>query len=298
MIIVARNAEDFVAQAIGNILSQSHSEIELVFRDDDSNDSTYEVIRSFDDPRVTILRNDKPLGAGALRNCCIDYARGDYSAVMDANDVATPQRIRTQVAYLEQFSGVIACGTAYEMFGEKERVVRTPISAGAIRADLLFTLPLCYPSLMLRASALRRHRVRYSALPMAQDYAFVLQLSRFGEIRNLSSVGLHFRVRHASLGNRNRIEHQGNVGKTYRQYLPDIMGRAVGPREPYSHGILAARRSAEPPMRDLGSAIRCLMVLLTATRTPYLLMAGVKRVIGVAARIWREKAGRIRVAYY
>ena len=80
------NVEKYVALAIHSLLNQTFKDFEAIFIDDCSNDRTFEIAKSFDDPRIKIIQNEKNLGCGLSRNVGIDLARGDYIYFLDSDD--------------------------------------------------------------------------------------------------------------------------------------------------------------------------------------------------------------------
>lgn len=81
------NCEDFIAETIQSILDQTHSNFELLLIDDNSTDDTIEIIKSFNDPRIVLLKNGENKGAAFSRNKGLSKATGDYIAFLDADDL-------------------------------------------------------------------------------------------------------------------------------------------------------------------------------------------------------------------
>jgi succinoglycan biosynthesis protein ExoO len=94
VVIPAYNAAAFIARAIDSALSQTLKNIEVLVVDDASKDNTSDIVRSFDDPRVRLLINQQNLGAAGARNRALQEARGEWVAVLDADDWYAPQRLQ------------------------------------------------------------------------------------------------------------------------------------------------------------------------------------------------------------
>ena len=86
--------------AIRSLLNQSYGDFELLLCDDGSDDQGLAIARSFDDPRVICWSDGRRLRLAARLNECIDRARGRYLARMDADDIAYPDRLERQMAFL------------------------------------------------------------------------------------------------------------------------------------------------------------------------------------------------------
>ncbi len=98
VLIPAFNAERYLAEAIESALAQTWAPVELIVVDDGSSDATAEVARGFGD-RVRYERQ-RNAGIGAARNRCLDLARGDQLAFLDADDVWERDKLARQLAAL------------------------------------------------------------------------------------------------------------------------------------------------------------------------------------------------------
>ena len=87
------NMVEFVRAAIDSILQQTFSSFEFIIIDDASDDGTDHVVRSYEDSRIVFVRNCFNIGSYASRNKGMRRARGKYIAVMDADDIAMPERL-------------------------------------------------------------------------------------------------------------------------------------------------------------------------------------------------------------
>ena len=94
------NAERTIATSIRSILLQSHTNWELLLCDDGSTDASRALAGSFHDPRIVVWGDQQRLQLGARLNECIERARGEYIARMDADDIAYPRRLEKQLRFL------------------------------------------------------------------------------------------------------------------------------------------------------------------------------------------------------
>jgi GT2 family glycosyltransferase len=86
--------------ALPAALGQEDVVIEVIVVDDGSRDETpdrlHELARS--DPRLSVLRHERPRGVSAARNTGIRAARGEWVAFLDDDDVWSPLKLRSQLA--------------------------------------------------------------------------------------------------------------------------------------------------------------------------------------------------------
>ena len=119
------NAQATLAAAVRSILEQSFSNFELLLCNDGSTDQGLQVAEalSFADPRVLVWSHSRRAGLAARLNECVEGARGEYFARMDADDISYPGRIRKQVRFLEEHREADLVGTHMLVFrGEGEAV--------------------------------------------------------------------------------------------------------------------------------------------------------------------------------
>jgi glycosyltransferase involved in cell wall biosynthesis len=93
VVMPAYNHQPFVRQAVESIQGQSHPDLELIVIDDASQDGTWEILRTFDEPRLRLTRNGTNRGAHASLNEGLSMARGDYVAIINSDDVFHPRRL-------------------------------------------------------------------------------------------------------------------------------------------------------------------------------------------------------------
>lgn len=89
----AYNAGKYIGRAIESVLAQTYDNWELIIVDDGSTDNTYEVASRYKDPRIRILKHDKNMGVGPSRNDALSASRGQWIAVLDADDEWLPRRL-------------------------------------------------------------------------------------------------------------------------------------------------------------------------------------------------------------
>ena len=112
------NAEATIELAIRSILLQTYENWECLVLDDGSTDRTLEIVHRFTDPRLRVVSDGRHYGRSFLLNKGIAISRGKYLARMDGDDVAYPQRLERQVAFMEAHPNVDLIGTWMLVFGK------------------------------------------------------------------------------------------------------------------------------------------------------------------------------------
>lgn len=190
------NAAPYLGEAVRSVLGQSFVDFELLAIDDGSTDESLDILRSFDDPRMRVERNDANLGLIATLNKGLDLARGEYVARMDGDDVAMPRRFEAQVALLDGDARLGACGMFIETFGfGRSKVLRYPVRNEQVQCHLLGYTPMAHPTVMFRKPMFDHHGLRYDRnFPHAEDYDLLERASHCFRLANIPEVGLRYRL--------------------------------------------------------------------------------------------------------
>jgi glycosyltransferase involved in cell wall biosynthesis len=101
VIIPVYNGEGTIQETIKSVLNQTLSTLELLVINDGSQDSTFEIVSSIKDPRLTIFSYPNT-GLAATRNRGISLASGDYISFIDADDLWTPDKLEAQFNALQE----------------------------------------------------------------------------------------------------------------------------------------------------------------------------------------------------
>lgn len=104
------NGSPYLREAISSILTQSFSDFEFIIIDDGSTDNSVEIITSFNDSRILLVRQNNTGLAKAL-NKGIAISNTSYIVRMDADDISLPDRIKLQFEFLEKTPHCIAVGS-------------------------------------------------------------------------------------------------------------------------------------------------------------------------------------------
>jgi len=101
IIIPAYNAEKTIQETIKSVLNQTFSDFELIIINDGSQDSTLEIVSTFQDPRLKVYSYSNA-GLSATRNRGIFLAKGEYISFIDADDLWTVDKLESQFKALQE----------------------------------------------------------------------------------------------------------------------------------------------------------------------------------------------------
>ncbi len=135
-IMIVRNGENYIEEAVNSVASQTIENLELIIIDDGSTDRTPALISRFadSDRRIRVFTHPgrQNRGMSASRNLGLDRARGEFIAFLDADDVWLPSKSADQI-------GILTADSALGMvYGQTEIWHSWDVNGGP--KD--FTLPL------------------------------------------------------------------------------------------------------------------------------------------------------------
>ena len=103
VILPAYNAEVFITEAVESVRAQTFSDYELIAVNDGSTDRTGEILddlaKGF--PAMRVIHQENKGLAGA-RNAAIAAMRGEYIALLDADDLWLPEKLQRCMDYLRE----------------------------------------------------------------------------------------------------------------------------------------------------------------------------------------------------
>ncbi len=144
----------YIDKAVESILSQSHSNLELLIMVDGSTDNTIDILGNFNDPRMQVtVRENK--GKATSLNELIESASGEYILIQDSDDISHPERIKVLLEkFLENPSLAMVQSGFSLIVGDKIVAPKGRDLSPAECKDIIaqYRLPELDPTLMVKAS--------------------------------------------------------------------------------------------------------------------------------------------------
>lgn len=205
------NGEAFLQQAIESILAQTFTDFEFVIYDDCSSDSTAEIIRSYNDPRIVYRRNDT--NRGLTKNLAegVTLSQAKYIVRMDADDIAYPDRLEKQVSWMDAHPDISIMGSPVTYFhnnpgdgGDSSE----PVDDESIKTKLFINFTLLHPSIIIRRADLERKGLNYDpSYRYSQDHALYFDCIRAGlKFANYDKPLLYMRSHEKSISRHRHSE--------------------------------------------------------------------------------------------
>lgn len=201
-IIPTRNRQHRLLKAIESVAAQSYKNLEILVVDDASDDDTEGLVRVLihGDRRIHYMRNPVPVGESGARNVGIQWARGDYIAFLDDDDLWRKDKIAEQLRAISHFDAVLC---AYFRTQEQKAIRHHDrvITPHDLKRRVDFGLNSC---LLARASLLQQYPYDES-LPYGPDIDLLIRISRRHRIGYCDKVlvvldtGFHGRISNLSM---------------------------------------------------------------------------------------------------
>ena len=194
VIIPVYNSEKYIFQAVESIVNQTFTDFELIIINDGSTDRSEEIILSFTDSRIRFFRNEINLGIVPTRNSGLKMAKGEFIAMMDADDISFPGRLEKQLNYMLDNISVGVCGSRMECIGDQQGTFGTSGSWVSAFTNLMHHPPFGQSSAFIRKSILSNLFLKYKPeYPHAEDYKLWLDISKHAKIYCLSDTLVYYR---------------------------------------------------------------------------------------------------------
>ena len=186
----------YLQEAIDSILSQSFTDYELIVLDDCSPDNAEDIINQYDDPRIVRYRGTENQGLSNVLNIGLDMAKGKYIARMDSDDISLPERLKTQVDYLESHPDIDLCSCGMHLFGAKDGTWIRESDPEKVKITALFFSPILHASSVWRKDSFERNNLRFrQEMVPAEDYDFWTRALVAGlKLVNLPQVLYEYRI--------------------------------------------------------------------------------------------------------
>jgi glycosyltransferase involved in cell wall biosynthesis len=106
------NGQKYLKEAIDSVISQTYSNWQLIFWDNQSTDESEIIVKSYNDDRICYYLAENRTPLSKARNLAIQRAEGEYLAFLDTDDVWLPKKLEMQMIGFQQEKnvGISYCG--------------------------------------------------------------------------------------------------------------------------------------------------------------------------------------------
>ena len=180
VVIPVHNAEKFITKTVESVLGQTYDNVEIILCENNSTDSTKEVLAKITDPKVKVLILTDVSDAAGARNAGVKEADGRYIAFLDADDLWDPKKLEKQIGFMKKNNAAFSF-TGYEFANEDAeplgKIVKVPESITykeALKNTTIFTSTVMFDMSLLSKEDIKMPNIK------SEDTALWWKLLREG----------------------------------------------------------------------------------------------------------------------
>src|SRR3990167_9027923 len=199
VIMSVYNGMPFLEEAVESILKQTYKNFEFIIVDDASTDGTLTFLKSLKDERIKLIKNKKNLGLAASLNIALRQAQGDYVARMDADDISYPERLNTQLKYLEKNKEIDLCGSWVTLINQEGKTAgknrKNPLEDYKIKRLLGVYPTIIHPSFFGTRKFFINSGGYKNEFDGAEDYELLCRVKNRFKYANIAKELIQMRLR-------------------------------------------------------------------------------------------------------
>ena len=179
IIIAYYKKKQFFEETINSILNQTYSNFEviLVYDDVDKGELNFVIKILSRLPRYKIIINKKNIGAGLSRNKAIHFAKGQYVAFCDADDLWHKKKLEVQISFMMK-KKINFCHTSYKIINNLGNTLGYfKIAKKLNYKDLLKSCDIATSSVVINKNILKKG-IFFSNFTTKEDYALWLKIAK------------------------------------------------------------------------------------------------------------------------
>lgn len=203
VIINCFNGETYLREAIDSVITQTYTNWEIIFWDNQSTDSTKEIVHRYNDTRIKYYYAECHTALGEARNLGVEKATGEYINFLDADDVWDKNKLEEQVKLLIPGEvevvytpfDIICTNPTRRMLNSYKRLKRKAFSVSeATYNQLLLGNFIIFSRILLNKALYHSVGGIDTTLQQNEDYQLLLKLSLQTKIRRTEVVHTFYRI--------------------------------------------------------------------------------------------------------
>lgn len=218
VVMPVRNGLPYLEEALRSVVAQTFQDFEVVVFDDGSTDDTHGLLLRWSkrDPRIKVFRSEHSYGLVGSSNEAVRHSHGALVARMDADDLATPERLEKQLQVFNKHPAAVLVGTLSIGIDASGKRIRSR-DRSRLRKRERFS-PFPHGSAMFKRSAFDEVGGYRSACDGWEDLDLFERLSATGEVFVLPDALYVYRYHGATSTRRMAFEQVEEPGVAARAY--------------------------------------------------------------------------------
>jgi glycosyltransferase involved in cell wall biosynthesis len=184
VVIPTYNHAHFLKKALRSVIEQTYSNWEVIVIDNHSDDNTDEVVASFLDNRIRLLKIHNNGSIAKSRNLGIKSSKGSWIAFLDSDDIWYERKIELSINTILKNPIIDGCSTNELLVNTTSQISRTlhhgPFCDNFYKVLLLEGNRLSTSAVMVKKKFLDNHQILFRENPefiTAEDFDFWLLMA-------------------------------------------------------------------------------------------------------------------------
>lgn len=201
------NCDKYLKEAVDSILNQTWDDYEFIIVNDGSTDNSLGILRAYHDKRIKIITYKENKGVAYARNVGLEQCSSEYVAVIDADDIALPDRLKLEYDYLSEHSEIDGVYAKCQYLGMDGKLLemeypKAYFNYKYLKAVMIFENTISNTTVMFRRKIVEKYHLKYDeTCEIGEDYRFWIDYLRYGKIVGIDKVLCYYRIRYHSLFN-------------------------------------------------------------------------------------------------
>jgi|TARA_B110000211_G_scaffold58678_1_gene65651 glycosyltransferase involved in cell wall biosynthesis len=197
------NGEKFLKESLNSIINQTYFNWELIFWDNNSNDDSKNILKSFNDKRIFYYKSKKLLNLYHARNLALKKIKGKYISFLDVDDLWTKNKLSKQVNFLlrnEKIKVIYSNFFVLNQISKKKFLgyKRNSLPSGFITQKLMNNYKLGILTTMLEKSILKLYKFK-NKYNIIGDFDFFIRVSKKFKIVCIQEPLAIYRIHNSNL---------------------------------------------------------------------------------------------------
>lgn len=227
------NAMSFIKEALDSIVNQTYQNLEILCINDGSTDGTANFLEEYarQESKIRVIHNEENLKLIRTLNKGISFARGEYIARMDADDIAMPDRIEKQLNFFRMFPETGIVSTAHIVIAENGSQTGRMRHRQSLPLSCLFAsffyMPAGHPDVMGKTAIFRENQYLFEEHALhTEDYELWTRMLRKGvHFRSMPDYLLRFRKNPGSISHTHTDIQNTNYIRCAKMHFEEYFGQ-------------------------------------------------------------------------
>ena len=157
------NGETYLKESIKSIISQTHTNWELIFWDNKSTDKSSEILSKFNDRRLKYFCADQHTTLYKARNLAIKKTQGEFITFLDTDDWWASNKLELQLKLFENKEINLVYGNVWWVYEnswrKKKKLSKINLPTGNVLRQILTNYKISIATTMIRKNAFYKSKI-------------------------------------------------------------------------------------------------------------------------------------------